>query len=444
MKHLLTILLTLAACLAATAQNACDQIAANPNRCGSNHYAYPYPAEALPQLTDAPAGYEPFFINHYGRHGSRWLTHKENYDRPVEQLLKAARHNKLTSRGKQLLTELQFVQAQSQGRIGELSDVGAEQHRGIAHRMVENFPQVFSDGATVDARSTIIIRCILSMLNATGEIRALCPGIDVATDASVHDMHYTGWGYGEDTLANYQRSLIRHTSDSIFKARIRPARFLKQIVNDDAFVADSLNGLKLMEDVFDIAGTLQNHHVFDGMSLYDLFTNDELCQLWQCKNIYWYLQWSNSPQGGNRMPFIEKALLHNMIATADDAIAHDRHGAALRFGHETCLLPLACLMELDSVNYSCHNLDDLHNHWQNFNIFPMGCNIQMVFYRRADSRINPDDILVKVLLNEHEARLPIATTQFPYYNWQDYKRYLQRKLTRVITWPAPVDKSKLR
>ena len=32
-----------------------QQLAANHNRSGSNHYAYPYPAQPLPKLTPAPA-----------------------------------------------------------------------------------------------------------------------------------------------------------------------------------------------------------------------------------------------------------------------------------------------------------------------------------------------------------------------------------------------------
>ena len=34
-----------------------------------------------------------------------------------------------------------------------------------------------------------------------------------------------------------------------------------------------------------------------------------------------------------------------------------------------------------------------------------------------------DDILVKVLLNEHEVHIPVATTQFPYYRWTDVRAY---------------------
>ncbi|MBP5688075.1 MAG: histidine acid phosphatase [Muribaculaceae bacterium] len=434
MRKFFIYLLMCVASIGAMAQSelAQQQLAANHNRSGSNHYAYPYPSEQLPQLTPAPAGYEPFFINHYGRHGSRWLTKQSSYDRPVETLEKLQKQHLLTKQGEVLLNDLRKVAMEANGRVGELSDVGAEQHQGIAKRMCENFPQVFSGDARIDARSTIWIRCILSMGYETAEISAFNPRARIFTDASYHDMYYTGWGYGEDTLANPQRKAIRHISDSIFDARIQPKRFISQIVNDSNYLDSHFKQCaKLMEDVYDIAGSLQNHHAFDGMNLFSYFTDEEIYELWKTKNIYWYLQWANSPQGGNRMPFIERALLTNMIETADAAIAdHDHHGAALRFGHETCVLPLACLLELDNVNYSCDDLNILHESWRNYEIFPMACNIQMVFYRNGSN-----DILVKVLFNEHEAKLPFHTDNFPYYRWNDIKPYYQQKLKTSVIWP---------
>ena len=51
----------------------------------------------------------------------------------------------------------------------------------------------------------------------------------------------------------------------------------------------------------------------------------------------------------------------------------------------------------------------------------------MVHYRRD---LDDNDVLVKVLLNGHEARLPIATDCAPYYHWNDVKHYYLRKLYR--------------
>ena len=369
-------------------------------------------------------------MSHYGRHGSRWLTSSKTYENPVKQLERADSAGVLTLQGKRLLRSLRQVNDAAWERAGDLSDVGAEQHQGIANRMVDNFPTIFCDGARIDARSTVIIRCILSMQNETMILRARNPRMNITTDASYHDMHYMGWGYGEDTLANHIRDDMKLITDSIYAAEVRPERFLQSIITDSEFAANEINGQQLMRDVFDIAGSLQGHYQFDYMNLFYLFTNDEIFHLWRLKNIYWYVNWANCPLNGNRMPFIERALLRDMIAKADEAIDANKEGASLRFGHETCLLPLACLMELDNVNYSSDDLDNLHMYWQDYNIFPKACNIQMVFYRPIGGS---GDILVKVLLNEHEAKLPVATDG-PYANWDDLKAYYEAKLDQPTDW----------
>ena len=421
MKTLFTLIMATAMTLSIQATTPREQVLSRLNRSASNHYCYPYPAEAaLPTLTPAPAGYQPFYIDHYGRHGSRWLTSAKTYERPVEMLQRAHDKGVLTFQGERLLRLLEQVHQASFERDGDLSDVGAIEHQGIAARMYRNFPQVFAGDARVDARSTVIYRCILSMANETMTLRGLNPKLRLTTDASYHDMAYMGWGYGEDTLANGLRKRMDIITDSIYRTTLHPERFLSQIITDPTL---HINGQRLMRDVFDIAGSLQVETQFDDMDLYHLFNNDEMFELWRLKNIYWYVHWANAPQNGNRMPHIERALLRDMIEKADAAIATRDRGASLRFGHETCLLPLACLMELDNVNYSCDDLNTLHEHWQDFNIFPKACNIQMVFYDNGS-----DDVLVKVLLNEHEATLPVDRDMAPYCHWSHLRDYYLKKI----------------
>ena len=59
---------------------------------------------------------------------------------------------------------------------------------------------------------------------------------------------------------------------------------------------------------------------------------------------------------------------------------------------------------------------------ENYEIFPMASNVQVIFYRPEGST-DPADVLVKVLLNERETTLPVATAAAPYYKWSDLRDY---------------------
>ena len=85
----------------------------------------------------------------------------KEYDTTYFTLLRADSVGKLTPLGRQTLGKLKLIREEAMGRDGELTQRGAEQHKGIARRMYQNFPEVFAGRATVDAKSTVIIRCIL-------------------------------------------------------------------------------------------------------------------------------------------------------------------------------------------------------------------------------------------------------------------------------------------
>ena len=124
------------------------------------------------------------------------------------------------------------------------------------------------------------------------------------------------------------------------------------------------------------------------------------------------------------MPFSQKNLLRNIIETADTVSLTQ---ATLRFGHEVCVMPLACLLELDNCGVAVDDLDELQDYWRNYRIFPMGSNIQLIFYRPTNPQPSAP-ILVKALLNERECTLPISTTQHPYYDWATLRQYYLDKL----------------
>ena len=169
-KKTLTLLVFSCSLLTSFAQTAKEEIYADILKSGSNYMAYQAPTKAL---TKAPKGYEPFYMSHYGRHGSRWLINENDYTSVIRVFRRANELGKLTPLGKEALAKLERFIPTTKGRLGELSDIGEQQHHGIGRRMTENFPEIFSGkDAEVDARSTVVVRCILSMTAECEELTA--------------------------------------------------------------------------------------------------------------------------------------------------------------------------------------------------------------------------------------------------------------------------------
>ncbi|MGM9868491.1 MAG: histidine-type phosphatase [Sodaliphilus sp.] len=399
-----------------------EDFKANYKQVANNYYAYP--DQSLPALTAAPAGYTPFYINHYGRHGSRWLIAPNQYHLAVATLAKADSAGVLSAQGKAALAIFKDVEAASQKRLGELSDIGAEQHQRIAARMIQNFPEVFAGDARVDARSTVVIRCILSMQNAVTTLKAINPKLRITTDASEHDMHYMNH---DDKEANaIFDAEFKKVKRSLQDQYLHPERLLRTLFTDYDWATKNIaDPQELMTNLLDLVGNMQSHHQFENVDLYNLFTEEERYNIWAYNNLTWYLWGGFTPVTHNRMPYRHAPLLRNFITSADQAIAEGKNCATLRFGHESVVLPLVCLMGLNGANLSTSDLPSVAEKWQSYKVFPMGANVQWIFYR-AEGK----PTLVKFLLNEHEATLPEAVKPVsgPYYRWTDAKAYFEQVL----------------
>ena len=114
---------------------------------------------------------------------------------------------------------------------------------------------------------------------------------------------------------------------------------------------------------------------------------------------------------------------------SQSTIPHTR--ASLRFGHESVVLPLCCLMGLNGTDYRTTDLENLDKYWQTYKFFPDGRQHPVRVLPKAGS----DDILMLPLLNEREATLPVETDVAPYYHWSDVRDYFIDKLSRqpIIT-----------
>ena len=418
-----TTLLLLFACAVTWAQSPREEFKENIFKSGSNYYAYPGPKQQ--KLTPAPKGYEPYYISHYGRHGSRYLIGKNDYNRAFQVLSRADSVGKLTTYGQDVLRRVTLLRNEADQRLGELTLLGAEQHRGIARRMYERFPQVFKGVTDIDAKSTVVIRCILSMENALQELKSLNPKLRIRHDASEHDMWYMN--HSDKQLRSHQwEGNTREVYDA-FKARHQNYQRVMQVLfNDTAYVNHEVNAENLNYHLFKLASNIQSSELRHTVTLYDLFTPDEVYDNWMIENAGWYVGYGPCPLNGAWQPFSQRQLLKQMIDEADQNLTKAHPGATLRYGHEVCVMPLACLLEMDNCGKQVSDFEQLPAEgWLNYNIFPMGCNVQLIFYKPKKGH---GDILVKALLNENETRLPLQAVSGPYYRWTDFRDFYLKKL----------------
>lgn len=409
--------------LSIDAQDVRKEILSNYCLSASNYLAYPGPSQN--KLTPAPKGYKPFYISHYGRHGSRYLIGDNEYDKPLQILSEADKNGKLTPLGKDVLERVRLLWKESYKRLGELTELGAQQHKDIAKRMFERFPEVFSGNVHIDAKSTVVIRCILSMENELQQFLLLNPKLDISHDASYHDMYYMNL---DDRKLSSEKMPdgVKEQYNAYRKAHVDYSRLINSLFNDSEYIRRNVSKEDFGYRLFKLASNLQSSELRKSITLYDIFTPEELYVNWQMENVRWYIEYGACPLNGGEQPFSQRNLLRRIIEQADSCMALPNPGVTLRFGHETMVLPLTCLLGINGYDKQIEKFDDVEKEgWINYRIFPMGANIQFIFYRRNAS---DKDIIVKVLLNENEASLPVKTDCAPYYKWTEVRNFYLSKL----------------
>lgn len=427
--------LTLTAAVSAGAQTSLQEISACPAKAGGIYLAYPVTET---QNTPAPKGYEPFYVSHYARHGSRYLIGDNDYEWVLSLMQRAHDAGALTARGDSTLTSLKSIMPEVRGRGGDLTPLGARQHKGIARRMYSAYPQVFASGAQMTARSTVVLRCALSMVAFCEGLKEMQPALDIPKESSNRFMNYLN--FHSDT-SNYYTRRDGDWSEPVrkFKEKMtQPDRLTASLFRDREFVHRYVNPDNLMWGLYWIAVDMQNIET-PADYLMTLFTAQELFNLWQSHNYSFYATNSNPPEANGLLLSNAKPQLLNMLQSADQKIRDRAHGADLRFGHDGNLIPLAGLLNMHNCYGQESDPAKLHTVYSDFKIAPMAGNIQIVFFRPKDIRRQADDgsdVIVKFMLNEREVAIDALTaTDGPFYRWPDVRKYWVSLLTSA---PCPV------
>ena len=118
LKQILLCGLLVLCCAPLGAQTSKEEMFATPEKTGGVYWAYPL--DFAPQ-TKAPKGYKPFYISHYGRHGSRYLIGDRDYKWLVDLFEEAHRAHALTGLGEDTYRRLLKVWEEAEGHGGDLT-----------------------------------------------------------------------------------------------------------------------------------------------------------------------------------------------------------------------------------------------------------------------------------------------------------------------------------
>ena len=388
---------------------------------------YTRPVGKMPKDTPPPAGKKPFYINHYGCPGAYYLDKSEYYTETYAIFAKADSLGKLTPLGKDVFRRIRLLCEDAKGRYGELTEKGAQQSRALVKQMVERFPDMFTAKGYYSVRSVVENRCILTMQEGLLQLSAMQQPLTARSRVSFQEKPFMD---PEDKLLISQRldSLTMARFDRFKMLNSDDGRLMNALFNDQNYVITNIDANDLGRQLYILAGDVQHTDISGVVTLYDIFTPQELHRQWRRQNAWHYINYGGCTLNGGYQAYLQRGLLRNMMHMGDSVMKRYNPLMHLRYTHANVVMSLACLMDLDGYGLHTENLDSLEAYgWANYRIAPLGGSIEMIHYR---SERGDPDVLVKVLLNGHEARLPIESDCAPYYHWNDVKRYYLRKLYR--------------
>jgi hypothetical protein len=415
----------------AGAQTTREELLSHIELTAGNYANYPVPTG---HLTPAPEGYEPFYISHYGRHGSRYMTSDKVYRRLRKQLDSARTLGILTPYGKDVRNRVKIAAADAKDRAGELTTLGARQHRAIARRMYDNYPTLLSQPLQVTANSSNSRRVMLSMAYFCNELKSLNPSLEFSMDASEHDLYYIKSNKAI-VVPEEPRDDELYRELKKFKRKYNSGwPQMEALFTDPKKAATFIDPDEFGDDLFKM--TIDMNCLPElGIRFDDLFGEEGLINGFRVHNASWCL-WEGLMPGSEKSWLRIYPLLQNFLDDADAMIASGGCGLRLRFGHDSVVLPFSYILGFPEATGGTDDMENLHLHFSIYRLIPMAANVQLVFFRKAGS----EDILVKFLMNENETSVPIKTDCYPYYHWSDVSSYYRKMIEDAhLEYQTPVD-----
>lgn len=392
----------------------------------------------IEKIAPSPKGYKLFYYSLTGRHGSRYELEDSTFVYTCDIFNRAAKLGILTEEGERVRKILNRATAEQRGKGGELTSLGQVQWRGIGRRAYQNFGALFDTGS-IEAKSSTKMRCVFSMVSFVEGVKEKNTKIFVEQEA-------------RESFLPILRPMIDNPASP--KQLIRDCRFTAR---QGAWRKDAVD--KLWHEGFNTtlsklvtkpellkecgASTpfwflYQTHHLllfsqnfgFDNYEMIrSIFSVEDEYRFYCYRCLSWLsLSWSWGNDNAAIFMSYMRPLVDDVLAKAQDAIdGRNPHIANLRFTHDSYIVPLITILGLEGCAATFGpDIEKAATSAPLSKIVPMAANVQMQLYRN-----NAGEVLVRIMLNEKDATLPIECKTAPFYPWDKFRALVEGNMTKL-------------
>lgn len=391
----------------------------------------------------APKGFEPVFMTAYLRHGSRFESSPEYPADALNYFQKADEAGILTPLGKRVKEFMEWNYNHHNKRVGDLTEVGFNQHKSIAKRYLKRFPTLFKGESEIMSVSSTSMRAAMSMVGFNEGLKEENPSLKNRMEAS----EVTGPemrpqkaacnpAYSSEEEKAYKSFLSKEVYSKLLAwgANQDLSHAHNALFTDPAkfFSMFERSGFKIMTDIYKRMAFAQNFDKNDRSLIDEVFTADERYIIYKHENCCWYYRCASAahPILANNMAQ-SRILVDYLVNRADEALAgKSKNSAHLCFGHDLNIIPLMNIFGLEKLplyfGEGKENIDYIAENWRGYKITPKAANIFFIFYRNSEGKI-----LVRAQINERDVELPIENDTPYYYEWDKVKELAYSRLAEL-------------
>ncbi len=416
-----------------------------------------------------PAGYSPFFINHVGRHGARHVTNLKELLSLDHFLQSADEARALRADGERLKKMVySILEVEKKYPPGGLSGIGGTEQYGIGKRMGDRFSELIRQpGDCLQVTTTPEERTVQSAEHFLEGLAAAPGCLTRITNDSIQLRFFSvspayiafakrgAWKKiqarldSSEAVKSVNTAILHRLFDSAFVGHLEQGQ-LETFGGPAAFTAALYAAAVIVPGLADEIRTAGFRP--SDLNIFSLLSSAEAEELAFVDGSKDFLAKGPGIDTNGIQVRVAAPLLADFVQSSDEWLGAGKQGADLRFAHAETIAPIAALMGLEGAATAVNDPFRYTEVWKTGQVIGFSANIQWIFYRKTAEKVTRPgggstengstanglsgkesmkpggDFLVKILYNETPVHLPIATTCFPYYRWDEVRQYYTGKL----------------